>query len=304
MGEKSINQKISFIFKNKGTLSAFAEKAKRNSKDIEKQVKDTKEQEKLIHYFAIGHQFKNIDTKSAFDYRLNEAESDFEPNRYLSLQLSNFSTKDQKGRSFATLLTSYIKNTRNLNSHYLHLFYKLDLTDSPLKLFIKEAFELAFVQVFMKEHELNYEKATKDKSRLLAYLCDQFYPNNPYLKEARAAFLSLSWDEALEHLLFIHIGGSFEWQDETDYTLLTIKEGIYPSFWTMLFLVCMFLYKHEANLIISKVQGLKRTEDNFQAKRKLFTFFSKKMSSQDLDSESQHLVKFEDIIQYLGKYPT
>ncbi len=156
----------------------------------------------------------------------------------------------------------------------------------------------------MKEHELNYEKATKDKSRLLAYLCDQFYPDNPYLKEARAAFLSLSWDEALEHLLFIHIGGSFEWQDETDYTLLTIKEGIYPSFWTMLFLVCMFLYKHEANLIISKVQGLKRTEDNFQAKRKLFTFFYKKMSSQDLDSESQHLVKFEDLIQYLGKYPT
>ncbi|NMA74937.1 MAG: hypothetical protein GX963_12450 [Bacteroidales bacterium] len=294
-----MKQKLDFIFKNKGKLCAFAEKAVKNKTKIGKLVKDTEETKKLLHYFAIGHQFKNIDVKSAFDYQLNERESDFEPTRYLSLQLSSFLKND-----FSSTLEIYIKNIRNLNSHYLHIFDKIDLSNSPLKLFIKEAFELVFIHVFMKEKNLNYEKAAKNKKRLVTYLCNQFYPDNEYLDEVRSFFLSLSWDKALEYLLFISIDENYEWKDNTDYTLLTIKKGIYPSFWSMLFLVCMFLYKHEANLIISKIQGLKRTEKNFQPKRKLFTFFSKKMSSQDLDSESQHLVKFEDIIQYLGKYPT
>ena len=294
-----MKQKLDFIFKNKGKLCAFAEKAVKNKTKIGKLVKDTEETKKLLHYFAIGHQFKNIDVKSAFDYQLNERESDFEPTRYLSLQLSSFLKND-----FSSTLELYIKNIRNLNSHYLHIFDKIDLSNSPLKLFIKEAFELVFIHVFMQEKNLNYEKAAKNKKRLVTYLCNQFYPDNEYLDEVRSFFLSLSWDKALEYLLFISIDENYEWKDNTDYTLLTIKKGIYPSFWSMLFLVCMFLYKHEANLIISKIQGLKRTEKNFQGKRNLFTFFSKKMSSQDLDSESQHLVKFEDIIQYLGKYPT
>lgn len=315
MDEKSINEKVGFIFKNKGKLCAFAEKADKNKREIraftekidknqkEKLMEDSLEEHKRIHYFSIGHQFKNIDTKSVFNYQLNEAESNFEPQRYLTLQLSRFLNNNEK-EPFYSQLVDYISNIRHLNSHYLHNFDKINLSNSSLKPFIKEAFELALIHGFIDNKDLSYEDAINEKQELVRYLCNLFYPDNEYLQEVRAFFLALSWDEALEYILFISVDEDYEWKDKTDYTLLTISKGIYPSFWSMLFLVCMFLYKHEANLIVSKIQGLKRTEPNFQYKRNLFTFFSKKMNSQDVDSESQNLVKFEDIMQYLGKYPT
>ena len=66
----------------------------------------------------------------------------------------------------------------------------------------------------------------------------------------------------------------------------------------------MFLYKGEAEKLISKIKGFKRNEDKKEnSKRNIFTFFSKKFSSQDINSEEAPLIKFRDIIQYLNRYP-
>jgi len=83
-----------------------------------------------------------------------------------------------------------------------------------------------------------------------------------------------------------------------------VTPGRYLSFYACLFLLAMFLYRSEANQLISKIKGFKKNKtEEEKSKRELFSFFSKKFSSQDVDSEENHLVKFRDIIQYLNRYP-
>src|SRR5690606_37496963 len=189
-------------------------------------------------------------------------------------------------------------------------FNKLTVNSINKKLicFLKEAFELSVVFSYLKANELSYEEYQQDfdsGKKLVEFLCNRFYPNKEHQKIERSTFLSMSKMDAIEHILFINVDLDFEWKLYEEYPVFMISKGKYLSFNSCLFLLSMFLYKGEAEKMISKIKGFKKNDDDeHRSKRNIFTFFSKKFSSQDVDSEEQHLVKFRDIIQYLNHYPT
>lgn len=290
-------RRFSEIFSNKGNLGPIAEKAHRNFKIINKHPISIKER---VFNFCIGHAFRNID-KDVFAHKLNEEMECLEATQYLCLQKDFFTFKDE--------LFTLIGDVRNINSHYVHEFDKLAISNIslPILSFLREAFELASLLTFLKERNLNYQEFEENKyakDDLKKYLCDKFFINETHQKQVRDKFLLLPFKDAIDYLLFTDVHEDMVWNIQDVHPIFTIKKGRYLSFHACLFLLSLFLYKDEANLLISKVKGFKKTEDKFHFKRDIFTFFSKKFSSQDINSEEKYLIRFRDIVQYLNHYPT
>lgn len=315
------------IFNNKGNMGPIAEKAVKNFDTITLHKVSPLER---LHYFAVGHAFRNIDKdlkEAIFELKLNEEQKKKTPTQFTSLQLESFKIE----KSLRTLLN----NIRNCNSHYVHTFDKLLLYNTEednqeqiileeewnqIIKFLKEAFEFSTLNQFLKEkseeNDTFKENRKQNKNqplrhliqgydnKLVEYLRDKFFPNEEKQKEVREKFIQFELEDAIEDLLFITVEEDFEWKIEEDHAVFVIKKGKYFSFHAQLFLLSMFLYKQEANQLISKIRGFKRSEDKYQYKRNLFTFFSKKISSQDIHSEEKHLIYFRDIIQYLNRFPT
>lgn len=315
------------IFNNKGNMGPIAEKAVKNFDTITLHKVSPLER---LHYFAVGHAFRNIDKdlkEAIFELKLNEEQKKKIPSQFTSLQLESFKIE----KSLRTLLN----NIRNCNSHYVHTFDKLLLYNTEednqeqiileeewnqIIKFLKEAFEFSTLNQFLKEkseeNDTFKENRKQNKNqplrhliqgydnKLVEYLRDKFFPNEEKQKEVREKFIQFELEDAIEDLLFITVEEDFEWKIEEDHAVFVIKKGKYFSFHAQLFLLSMFLYKQEANQLISKIKGFKRSEDKYQYKRNLFTFFSKKISSQDIHSEEKHLIYFRDIIQYLNRFPT
>jgi len=297
------------VFLNKGNMGPIAEKAVKNFDTINQHDVSLKER---IHHFAIGHAFRNVD-KAIFEYELVESKEKLLPSRFINLQLDRFPSTKR--------LFDVIKNIRNCNGHYVHAFDKLSINEMDKREnnsdtnrveakiidFLKEAFEFSVMIHYLKENELHYEdfKATTDKdTKLVTYLCNKFFPNIVHQEDVRESFIKLNFKEALDELLFIEVDEDFEWKIDGVHKVFDIKQGKYLSFVGQLFLLSLFLYKHEANQLISKIKGFKRNDDEHHYKRDIFTFFSKKVSSQDIHSEEKHLIQFRDIIQYLNHFPT
>ncbi|SHK70787.1 hypothetical protein SAMN04488028_107205 [Reichenbachiella agariperforans] len=287
------------IFQNKGSIAPIAEKA---CKNFEIKSKSPVNRDGRLHYFSVGHAFKNIDSKNVFRYELDESQMDMKPTQFLALQKEFF--------DFQGALNGLLKHIRNVNSHYVHTFEKLEIQSINQKLitFLIEAFELAVIHSYLNEEELSYEAYKDDPQsgqKLVQFLCDKFYPNKEHEVEERKTILAKNKRQALEHLLFIEVTSDIDWKLFEKHKVFTISNGKYLSFHACLFLLSLFLYKSEANQLISKIKGFKRNDDNqYRSKRQIFTFFSKKFTSQDVNSEEQHLVKFRDVIQYLNHYPS
>lgn len=287
------------IFENKGSIAPIAEKADRNFKMKTRNGVNIKNR---LHYFAIGHTFKQIDTETMFEVMLDEDLKAKRPSKFLHLQRNSFTFYEELG--------NLIYNIRHLNSHYIHSFdvIKLDNIDSQIIAFLKESFELAVTEVFLNENKMilnDFLKSGNTEKKIVQYLCNKFYPNEEFQKEKRNEFLLKTKDEAIEELLFIKIDDDFDWELFGVHPVFRITKGNYLSFYGCLFLLSIFLYKSEANQLISKIKGFKKNEtEKEQAKRKIFTFFSKRYSSQDSNAEENHLVKFRDLVQYLNHYPT
>ena len=311
-------KKFHRFFEVKGNVAPIAEKADKNF--ILKEKNNVNLQERLW-YFAIGHVFKQLDTKAIFDYKVNEATRESKPQKFTSLTSDNF--------SFLKKIKSFIGNIRNINSHYIHDFSVIKLNtniedannDNSFMMFLKEAFELALIHIYSEEKGLKYSQFIDDKTndkKLVEYIRDKFYSLNDSrknltseekkaseeYKKFRTDFLNKTKSQAINDILFIDNEADFDWTLYETHKVFTIKEGKYLSFDACLFLLTMFLYKNEANELISKIKGFKRSDDNtFRSKRNLFSFYSKKFSSQDIDSEEGNLIKFRDIVQYLNLYP-
>jgi hypothetical protein len=292
------------IFANKGNIAPIAEKSHRNYHLALINPINTSNR---LHHFAIGHAFKNMDTKAIFKYELNEKEQKLTPTQYLALQLENFDFKDE--------LFKVIGNIRNINSHYVHTFDYLNIekladnkqANNKIIKFLTEAFDLSVLVNYLTEKGETYDSFSNDEEadkKIVSYLCEKFFPNKEHQKEESDHFLSLSKNKAIEHLLFIEVEEAIEWKLLEEHSIFSIHPGRYLSFHACLFLLSLFLYKDEANKLISKIKGFKRTEDQYSYKRNIFTLFSKKFSSQDINSEEKFLVRFRDIISYLNKYPT
>lgn len=284
------------IFNNKGNIGPIAEKAKRNFEHISRHRISKIER---IHYFCIGHAFRNID-KSIFKYELDEVSKQMYATQYKRLLKNNF--------TFTGDLNELIENIRNCNSHYVHTFDKLNLSNNiETQEFIKEAFEFSAVIQYLKENNLSYldfEDVEKVQRELVHYLAEKFFPNIEYQKTERDYFVELELKNAIDYLLFIKVDNEFKWQINEEHFVFKIKTGKYLSHEGQLYVLGLFLYKDEAEQLISKIKGFKRSDDNLHYKRDIFTFFSKKYSSQDIHSEEKYSVRFRDIIQYLSHYPS
>ncbi len=309
------NQEKSFksISDFKGIVASIAEKSIIN---IDVKTDKTVDAQQRLHYFAIGHTFKNIETELIFDKVLDENAQKMMPTKFLSLQEKNFGIHQD--------IKTLVYDIRNINSHYVHELekIKLDHINPNVIRFIKESFELAVLQVMLKEKEISYidfkEKPNPDKE-FVAFLHEKFYtlnnPNKNLSPEAqeklngyiavRDYYKTLSKDEAIEALLFVDVNEDFDWKLFDSHSIFKITTGRYLSFYACLFLLSMFLYKSEANQLISKIKGFKLNDDKkHRSKKNIFSFFSKKLTSQDINSEEKNLVIFRDIVQYLNRYPT
>jgi len=301
------------FFDFKGSVAPIAEKANRN---YALKKRNNVNLQQRLHYFAVGHAFKNIDVENIFRAELDEETKGKKPTKFLALQLSNF--------TFIKELGCLLSNIRNINSHFIHDFelIKLDKIDDKIIEFLKQSFYLAVIQTCIKEKETTYIDfiSTKDyEKQIVNFLLEKFYPFNDKRKKLteeeekrvkeyksfRNDFKNKSIDEAIDSILFVKVNETVEWNLFETHNVFNITSGKYLSFEACLFLLTMFLYKGEANQLISKIKGFKRNDDDkYRSKRNLFSFFSKKFSSQDIDSEENHLVKFRDLIQYLNHYPT
>ncbi|NTW33176.1 MAG: hypothetical protein HGB12_11220 [Bacteroidetes bacterium] len=305
------------FFDHKGSVAPIAEKANRNFVFKKKNIVNLQQR---LHYFAVGHVFKNIDTENIFNVCLDEELKGKRPTKFLALQLSNF--------TFYNNLEAILENIRNINSHFIHDFDLLKLDNIKSKIdnsiidFLKQSFELSVLQTYLNENEITYEDFRKSENmekEIVHFLLEKFYPLNDKrkdlneedlkrlseYKELRNDFKQKSVEDAIESILFINVNETIEWKLFEIYKVFDITSGKYLSFEACLFLLTMFLYKGEANQLISKIKGFKRSDDNkYRSKRNLFSFFSKKFSRQDIDSGENHLVKFRDLVQYLNHYPS
>lgn len=292
-------------FDNAGIVGPISEKAVNNFK-LKRSNKINRLQR--IHYFAIGHTFKQIDAKTVFQYEFSEYEKDEVPTKFLSLQSHNF--------LFEEKLFSLINSIRNLNSHYAHTFDSVEVVntlDSNLIKFIKESFSLAVLQIHLKEKEKlpsnDYEFVSFLKRMFFAKKRNRDNDNDERKQNNKNWNLYVdslkTKEQVIDAILFIDVDSDFFWKINNDVEVLKIKKGTYLSFEACLFLVSMFLYSNEANFLISRIEGYKGSYNaKMRSKRELICFYSKKFSSQDVDANETHLVKFRDIIQYLNHYPT
>ena len=302
MTERQTSSKFNELFENKCNLCSISEKAFRNlqlkvsrfSKDNAKKnyiCDNTKLQPSAVHYFAIGHTFKNFDVNDVFEMKVDGNSLNKTATKFRHL----LDTKDNRENGFFDIdrIFKLIQDIRHINSHYIHDFENIAIDDSDnLFIFLKESFELASLNV-------SGIIGKEDQNKKLAnFLYDKFHLS---IKK------NSTKDECIEDILFID---NTKEDKKTEWTLKNGKKAFdinpnkYLSFYACLFLLSMFLYKDESNLLISRIKGFKRNgTEKEQAKRNVFTFYSKKLSSQDIDSEESDLVKFRDIIQYLNKYP-
>ncbi len=353
--QKKIEENISSIFNNKGIIAAVAEKSFNNYKS---KYREKETNQSNLHYFAVGHTFKNIDTKKIFDYQLNEDESDTIPTKYLSLQQSHFQfgiksilKKDKNGNEKTEKkenLYDLMNNIRNINAHYIHDFAFLEINqiDEKIIQFLKESFEVALIQgLFAKKRDEKKNKLKKDflsneeKDNILSEIIDDkdkelitfmkeiFYQTlyrkqekdwgakqNEYRqkKEFLNQYLT-SKKDWIDWILFNEVEEDMIWslnrnedgsEDNHIHEVLNIPKGKYLSFEGCLFLMSMFLYANEANYLIPKLKGFNKNGTPQDAsKLEVFRFFAKKFKSQDIDGEHNSLVKFRDLVQYLGKFP-
>lgn len=323
------------FFNHKSLIGPICEKACKNFKiNTEIDVDNQQIKDERLFFFAIGHTFKNIDIKSIFEIEYSETTKTDVPTQFLNIQKEkasfwNLLYKNEKG---------ILVDIRNINSHYIHDFSRLKLDyikrqDNGHQFidFLKESFLLSVIVQYCEEKKINHETFIKnnDYHKLTQFLQEKFFPlknekeEDQLKKEAQInesnfkrwesylkykdrtlQFKILNFKEAINELLFIKVDLSFVYQINKE-NIFEIEQGSYLSYNACLFITTMFLYKDEANRLISKIKGFKRNKgEDEKSKLKIFTFFAKKYSSQDINNEEKNLTTFRDIIQYLNKYPT
>jgi hypothetical protein len=346
--QKKVEENINYVFSNKGIFAAVAEKTLTNYKS---KFNEGQTIQPNLHYFAVGHTFKNIDTKRIFDYQLSEDEMDILPTKYFSLQQNKFSFPID-GQTKTDKLYLLLDNIRNINAHFIHdfNFLKVDNIDENIICFLIDSFELALIKgVFAKKYGDKKSKLRLDflsneardeiltdilenlDKELIVFMKEIFYQTlyvvdkkewrNKELNQEKKDFLDnhlSSKEDWINWILFNCVEEDIDWylNNYGDYDphpdsknhkhkVLTIEKGKYLSFEGSLFMMTMFLYANEANYLIPKLKGYKKNGTPQDAsKLEVFRFFAKKFKSQDVDSEHKQYVKFRDMIQYVGKYPT
>lgn len=311
---ESYISKINEIFNLKGLISPIAEKALKTLKLKE----NNKFYNSHLYYYIIGHKLKGIDNIALFKGIRNAESLKIEPTRYINLHNDYFQND----------VVKIVNEIRNLYAHYIHDFEKMNIQNNTYLLnFLVESFEISVLLTYLKfnnkelndvfKKESNYEKDKNIDKYLVKFLQSMFFPtykNNKHIDKEKQKiendknklaeeFLNLDLRSAIESILFIDVPEDFNWKIK-NHSVFKISEGKYLSHTAHLFILSMFLYRNESEILISRIKGFKKNDiTEFKNKRDIITFFSKKFGSQDINNEESNLIKFRDILQYLNKYP-
>lgn len=342
MGTRATSN-IKKFFDNKGGLASISEKSNTNIEYIKLSLRN--KEKRIYHFaVGHKFKNLPLPESVLFRKEYVEEKDKYISTDFKELQEENFIGNSDNNPSLVKQLNTWLGNIRNLNNHYIHDFQKVRLTEgnSLIKPFLIDSFRMATMGVFLNQKDSkgktrweyiknkalencikenkNYSAdllSTKQQEEYIRYIDNTKTKEeyNKFLKEKFKKELesigeadNLNTEGCIENILFFNMEEDFEWKirgREDEAGIMTIDKGEYISFTGSLFLMAMFLYKDEAEMLISKISGFKRNDDdNMRSKRNIISFFSKKLSSQDYNSEEKHLVYFRDIIQYLNKYPT
>lgn len=292
-----------------------------------------------LYYFAVGHKWKSL-PPVVFQRCYDEAQDKYHVNDYLALQKEAFPQAEALNKfvehlrnlnshythsfqcikiekqhdgmraflldSFRMAVTMVYFDQENL---WQKLREKVD-EENRAKNFTSEQYEERLQREYSR-----WISCSHHQDQLHSFLFEKFFPrcssksqnkqeNNKQHKKWSNKKDKTSFKNLLERLLFFEVPSDFDWSLDQGHRLFSVERGTYLSFIGSLFLLSMFLYKDEANFMISKIKGYKRSEGKeMMAKRDIMTFFSKKISAQDFDCEEKNLIYFRDILLYLSKYP-
>lgn len=329
------------FFDNKCYVVSLSEKSVSNYKYICGNKTNLKWR---LHHFAVGHRFKSLPVSSSiiFQNTYDKEIKKYSCLDFQKLQIEAFNIEDDLKEwidNLRNLNNHYIHTFDNLRikkSSPIALFLKDAFRMATTMIFLdtKELWatwkERATEQLIhgnytseqldeqLRKKYTDYISFKSFKRDYVNFLKQKFYPFDEEKKltaeerkkaesyiNLRNAFGEQSIDECIESLLFTEVSEPIDWKLYGEHQIMTIEPGAYLSFTGSLFLLSMFLYKDEANQLISKVKGYKRNDDDqMRSKRNIMSFFAKKRNSQDYDSEERGLIYARDIIQYLNKYPT
>lgn len=334
---------IKKFFDNKGSLASISEKSNTNLEYIKLSLRN--KEKRVYHFaVGHKFKNLPLPESVLFRKEYVEEKDKYISTDFKALQEEIFISDGKNNTSLHAKLNTWLGNIRNLNNHYVHDFKKVRLTEenSVIKPFLIDSFRMATMGVFLNQKDSkgktrwdyikdkalencikenkNYSAdllSSKQQEEYIRYIDRDNIKKeyNKFLKEKFKKELesidesdNLNTKECIENILFFNVEEDFEWKirwKEDEDSIMIIESGEYISFTGSLFLMAMFLYKDEAEMLISKIKFLKDTStESFREKRNIISFFSKKLSSQDYSSEEKHLVYFRDIIQYLNKYPT
>ncbi len=193
--QKKVEENFNSIFSSKGIVGSVAEKAMNNYQQKKQSRKDAASNQQL-HYFGLGHVFKNIDPKEIFKFDVND-----KPTRYGTIHKEKFNfridpnlffgnTKNERDEDIKNDFLFYlIDAVRNINCHFIHRFdvIRFNENDNPLKIsiipFLKESFTLALVVAYQKK-EIQKNKEQKNEIPTIEFLIDNLDSNIlPFAKE-------------------------------------------------------------------------------------------------------------------------
>lgn len=331
------------IFENKGYVGALAEKSSNNFEYIYKNT--VNRNSRLFYFaVGHKFKNLPVPASILFRKEYDEQTGDFRCNDFTYLQEKNFRNVNGEDllketiRGIRNLNSHYVHLFDPLiidnKSKPVALFLKdafrmatlvqfLDREDAWKRLwkdagsaFPEGDYSAEQINPKLLEKYVRYISDSSFKARYKQFLYEKFRQdkkkqgsraNGNATSSSKASGFPEEWsiDACLDNLLFTKVQQEIKWGLYKKHPIINIGVGTYISFIGMLFLLSMFLYKDEADLLISKISGYKKNDDDeMRCKRNIMSFFSKKLSSQDYDSEEKHLIYFRDIIQYLNKYPT
>lgn len=292
-----------------------------------------------LYYFAVGHKWKSL-SPVAFQRCYDEEQDKYHVNDYLALQKEYFPQVEAFKKlveNLRNLNSHYMHSFQFLKMEEEHdvmrrfLLEGFRMAVTMVYFDQKDIWKELRAKVDEENRAMNftseqYEERLQGEYRrwilnplhqglLHSFLFEKFFPilrtntqnkqeENKQYEKWRNKMGKLSFENLLERALFFEVPSDFDWTIGQGHRLFCVEKGTYLSFVGALFLLSMFLYKDEANLLISRIKGYKRNEGKeMMAKRDIMTFFSKKVSAQDFDCEEKDLIYFRDILLYLSKYP-
>jgi hypothetical protein len=331
--KKEFSFSVLATFRNKGTVASIAEKAAYNFQTKSCSLEN-------LYYFTIQHNFKQINIQKLF--KIDEQTSqqtdyqslDFEHFKQIPDELNELirclsnlnahflhSFDAVKEEAIPDKLLKFLKESFRLAVVQSYINEKIsEIADRQIGSPLTGAHKNEIIDKCLKEeHKIVYFLKTMFNQKL--YARKRIETENELEKRRQEdkeiidffdnQFATL--DKAVDSVLFVETKEDISWEmnatsENTDNNhkrkLMTITKGRYLSFNAMLFLLSMFLYKNEADVLIHKISGFKRNgtrED--QRKLNVFLYHTKKFGAQDIDNENKKLIFFRNIMQYLGKYP-